>query len=180
MLQEKPKDIYFVNKKSDRKEIIITFLDVISFISLSLVIFGIFCLGFFVAPIIFKNIDPRPLASGLMTDIFLRYYPFAFICSLIALLSDSVRFFISYKISSNQKLQIVRLTCVLAICLITSYSDKKILTEINQMRLESKSPTLWNDPKFVDLHKQSEMLAKVSFTLGLMPLIIIIGSRKRL
>ena len=163
----------------NKKEVFITFLDVVSFISLSLVIFGIFCLGFFVAPVIFKNLTPRPLASGIMTDIFFKYYPFAFICSLIALLNDSLRFIMSFKTTNYKKSLIIRWVCVFAVCLMISYSDKKLLPEINQMRLEEKGPTLWNNPTFIELHKESEKFGKWSFTVGLIPLIIIIATRKR-
>lgn len=179
MLKEKQKEVQSFDFNLPSKERFINLLDLLSLISLSLVVFGIFCLGFFVAPVIFKNLTPRPLASEIMTDIFLRYYPFAFVCSLIALLNDSVRFFVSYKITQNKKLQILRLTCVLAICLMTSYSAKKILPEINQMRIESKGPTLWTNPYFVSLHKQSEMLGKSTFAIGLIPIMIMVISRKR-
>ena len=169
-----PGEIKFTNK-----EIFITFLDVVSFIALSLVIFGIFSLGFFVAPVIFKNLTPRPLASEIMTDIFLRYYPFAFVCSLIALLNDSMRFFLSFKISKNKKTLIIRLACIFAVCVMIGYSDKKLLPEINQMRLEQKGPTLWTNNHFTELHKQSEKLGKLSFIVGLIPLILIITLRKK-
>jgi len=179
MIQE-TKEQNITNLKSLKlsTENLISFLNVITFITTSLIIFGIFCLGFFVAPIIFTDISPRPLASEVMTNIFLKYYPFAFVCSLIALGSDSIRFFIDTKLNKKSKLLILKLVCVAAVFVMTAYTDKKILPEINQMRLEQKGPTLWNNNDFILLHKRSEQLGKLSFTVGLIPLIIMIVSKK--
>lgn len=152
-------------------------LNVITFISVSLVIFGIFSLGFFAAPVIFSSLNPRSLASETMTAIFMKYYPFAFICSGIALMSESLKFFISKK-SNKSKLSILSLVCVSLVFLMSAYTSQKIAPEINKMRIEQKGPTLWTNMEFVKRHKQSESLGKATFMVGLIPLILMILRRK--
>ena len=65
--------------------------NVISFIPLSITVFGIFAIGFFVAPVVFHNVTPRPIAAETMTLVFSKFYPFAFICTLIALFTELVK-----------------------------------------------------------------------------------------
>lgn len=174
--ESKASDIRMIdNKAGNRLGKFITFLDITTFLTTSLVIFGIFSLGFFVAPVIFTNLTPRTLASEIMTDIFMRYYPFAFVCSIIALCSESL----SALFNAKTKTVLIRMACVLAICVMTGYSDKKLLPEINTMRLEQKGPTLWNNSEFISLHRQSEELGKTSFVVGLIMLSLIITSSKK-
>lgn len=156
---------------------LISLLNIITFICISFVIFGIFSLGFFVAPIIFSHLTPRAVASETMTLIFMKYYPFAFVCSIIALLSETLNFFLNKK-NTKSKLNIISLVSVILIFFISGYTSQKIAPEINQMRLEQKGPTLWTNPEFVKLHKESESLSKGMFMIGLIPLIIMIIKRK--
>ncbi|MFN8576039.1 MAG: DUF4149 domain-containing protein [Candidatus Sericytochromatia bacterium] len=166
------------NMYSIKESKISTFFDVITFITLSIVIFGIFSLGFFVAPIIFSHLTPRPVASETMTLIFMKYYPFAFTCSFISLFSESISLFLSRK-ATNYKLSLVRFICIVAVFIMTSYTTNIIVPEINDMRINQKGPTLWTNPTFVSLHQQSEKLGKASFGVGLIPLIIMIIRKKK-
>lgn len=155
-----------------------SFFDVITFISLSIVIFGIFSLGFFVAPIIFSHLTPRPVASETMTLIFMKYYPFAFTCSFLSLFSESMSTFLSRK-AINYKLSIVKFICIVAVFIMTAYTTNIIAPEINDMRINQKGPTLWTNPSFVSLHQQSEKLGKTSFIVGLIPLVIMIIRKRK-
>lgn len=167
------------NLDSNKKEnIFLFFLDTLTFISLSIVIFGIFSLGFFAAPIIFSHLTPRAVASEVMTAIFFKYYPFAFICSFIAVMSESIRVFLSRNFQ-NHKLAFLKFACILSVFIMTGYTNNKILPEINNMRIEQNSPTLWTNPVFVNLHNQSEKFGKASFTIGLIPLIIMIFNKRK-
>ena len=160
------------------KEKVNSIINIFSFIPFSLVVFGILILGFFVAPVIFKELTQRPVASEVMTLIFNRYYPFAFICTIITLLMESIRFLCFKKDLLNSKIWLVQISAIIVVTFMTGYSNLKILPRINEMRETQKGPTLWVNDEFVELHKQAEMLGKGMFTFGLIPLIIMVTTKK--
>ena len=136
--------------------------NVFSFIPLSITVFGIFAIGFFVAPVVFHNVTPRPLAAETMTLVFSKFYPFAFICTLIALFTEIVRVLVTKKEFFQSK-----------------YMMAQSLLRINEMRIENTTPTLWNNEEFVTLHKRSEAIAKSMFGIGLIPLAMMVLASKK-
>lgn len=154
--------------------------NVISFIPLSITVFGIFAIGFFVAPVVFHNVTPRPLAAETMTLVFNKFYPFAFVCTLITLFTELVKIVVIKKEFFESKLMVAQSLLVLVVVIMTGYSSLHILPRIDEMRLSNNTPTLWNNEEFVTLHKRSESLAKGMFGVGLIPLaIMVLASKKK-
>lgn len=162
------------------KEKINSALSILSFIPLSIAVFGILTLGAFVAPVIFGNLSPRPLAAEIMTNIFQRFYPFAFVCTLISLGMELIRIPFLGKAFLKSKLLLVQFFCVVIVAFMMGYSSIYILPEIDEMRIENKGPALWENNEFAALHKTSESLAKGIFFLGLIPLGIMIVFKPKL
>lgn len=153
--------------------------NVFSFIPLSITVFGIFAIGFFVAPVVFHNVTPRPLAAETMTLVFSRFYPFAFICTLIALFTEIIRVLVIRKEFFQSKYMMAQSLLVVAVVVMTGYSSLHILPRINEMRIENTTPTLWNNEEFVTLHKRSEAIAKSMFGIGLIPLAMMVLASKK-
>lgn len=149
-------------------------LNLISLITLSIVTFGILVLGMLVAPTIFKEVVPRSLASEVMTHIFGKYYSLGFIAISISLICEIIRFSMLKKIVMKSKLELLRFFSILVVFLFTTYSAKHIYPTIDSMRIENNTPTLWNNPDFVVLHKTSESLAKITFIFGLLGISLIV------
>lgn len=152
-------------------------INIFSFLSLSIVVFGVFSLGFFVAPITFHELNPRALAAEIMSHIFLRFYSFAFICVSISLVAEIIRFLV-LKEEVKNKLWYLQAISVIVVVILTAYNNFDIAPKINNMRLENKNPTLWTNSEFVNLHKLSEDTAKIIFTIGLIPLSLMVIKRK--
>jgi len=167
-----------ITGKKSKVNKIFTTIDLISFITLSFVVFGILTLGFLVAPVLFKDLNPRPLASAIMSDIFNRYYPLAFYSIMITTAVELLRVILRYKKLLKEKVLIFNFLIIVAIAFLTSYSNFVLLPAINEMRLHQNSPTLWTDARFISIHKQSENYAKAIFMLGLIPLCFIIVRKK--
>lgn len=141
-----------------------------SIIPLLIPVIGIFIIGFFVAPIIFKNVTPRPFASDIMIMVFNRFYPVAFVCSMITLGVEFVRIVMLKKAFFNSKYLMIQTALIFSVIFLTAYSDLKILPRINEMRAEQTGPTLWTNEEFTNLHKRSELFAKITFCIGLIPI----------
>lgn len=155
------------------------FFNIVEVICLAMVVFGVFTLGFFVAPEVFRNIPERELASEVMTIIFLKYYPFAFSCMAIAITIELISLLSFGKELFRSKLWLTQFTFVLFVGVLTAYSNFSLTPQINEMRLENNSPSLWGDPDFVRLHQRSEKAAKAMFLFGLIPLGIISSGKRR-
>lgn len=166
------------NSQDFLKNYIFSLLDIITFISLSFVVFGILTLGFLVAPVVFNTLNPRALASEIMSDIFLRYYPYAFTSILITVGSELLRFLLKSKELLKSKVWFLQFIIILTVTFLTGYSNYILLPQINDMRLNQKGPTLWTDKQFIVLHKRSEDFAMAIFLLGLIPLCFMVA-RKR-
>ncbi|MBC7473094.1 MAG: DUF4149 domain-containing protein [Candidatus Sericytochromatia bacterium] len=149
-------------------------INIFSFIPMSIVTFGVLSLGLFVAPTVFREITPRPMASNLMADIFTKFFLVAFICALITLFSEMIRFILLKKDILN-KIWYAQIGSVILVTFLIGYSNFQIAPKINQMRIEQKGPTLWTNTDFVSLHKQSEAFAKAAFLFGLIPLVIMVS-----
>lgn len=160
------------------KDRINSIINIFCSIPLSLVVFGVFSLGFFVAPVIFRELVPRALASEIMTDIFLRFFPFAFVCTILTLIAELIRFLVMKKDIMN-KVWYAQILALILVSGLTAYNNFNLAPKINQMRIEQKGPTLWNNSEFVSLHKQSESTSKTIFILGLIPLAIMVSNRKK-
>ncbi len=158
------------------KQRINTFISVISFICFSIVVFGILTLGFFVAPVIFKTVIPRDLASEIMTDIFLRYYPFAFTCTLITILAELLKILLNKELLKS-RMWMLQISLIIAVTFLTGYSNFELLPKINEMRLTHKGPTLWTNMDFVLLHKQAEAFGKAMFMFGVIYFSLLLSNK---
>ncbi|MFN8671603.1 MAG: DUF4149 domain-containing protein [Candidatus Sericytochromatia bacterium] len=150
------------------------FLNIFSLIPISIVVFGILILGAIVAPTIFREITPRALASETMTNIFGRYFSVSIILVSVSILIEFIRLFITKNMS---KLSITRFLLAGFIFLSTYYTANFIYPQIDKMRIENTTPTLWNNTEFVKLHKLSESLGKLSFGFGVFYFLIIIAKK---
>lgn len=148
-------------------------LDITSLLTLSIVVFGILILGAIVAPTVFSEISPRPVASELMTNIFGKYYKLSFFLVIVTVISELLRLLLFKEKIIKLKTTIFRLIAIFFVFLSTVYTSEFIYPSIDKMRIENKTPTLWNNNDFVYLHKLSEFLGKSTFSIGILAIYII-------
>jgi hypothetical protein len=165
------------NEPGNFEQKFFTAMNILSFISLSFVVFGILTIGFIVAPVVFKNHIPREVASDIMSNVFLRYYPLAFTLVLVSVGVELIRLFLKTKEVIKSKLLILQFLLIMIVASLTAYSNFVLLPRINEMRLTEKGPTLWTNEEFTILHKRSEEHAKLIFMLGLIPLCFMVGRK---
>jgi len=165
-----PRAITKTNRIYSRIE---SLLDITSLLTLSIVVFGILILGVIVAPTVFSEISPRPVASELMTNIFGKYYKISFFLVVVTVISELLRLLLFKEKIIKLKTTIFRLIAISFVFLSTVYTSEFIYPSIDKMRIENKTPTLWNNNDFVYLHKLSEFLGKSTFTIGIFAIYII-------
>jgi len=151
----------------------------INYVLSSIVIFGIFSLGLFVAPIVFSKIQPRYLASEVMTEIFFRYFTISFYLLIITLIIEVFRFIILKKYI-RLKIYIFSILFLIATFNMLSYSYLVIAPKINELRINNTKESLWGNSEFVSLHLLSEKLGKIFFSTGIIYMILSIFSLKKI
>jgi len=151
----------------------------INYVLSSIVIFGIFSLGLFVAPIVFSKIQPRYLASEVMTEIFFRYFTISFYLLIITLIIEVFRFIILKKYI-RLKIYIFSILFLITTFNMLSYSYLVIAPKINEIRINNTKESLWGNSEFVSLHLLSEKLGKIFFSTGIIYMILSIFSLKKI
>lgn len=162
-----------------KKYYLFNIISSINYVISSIVIFGIFSLGFFVAPIVFSKIQPRFIASEVMTEIFIKYFSVSFYLLLFVLVLELIRFSI---LKNNIKIKIYFISILLLIATfnMVSYSNFVITPKINELRINNNKETLWSNSEFVSLHRLSEKLGKTFFLTGILYVILLSFSLKKL